>query len=84
MKGARGSHLLLATSSPSQEGATLWVKKQQQQQNKTDYINTFPFGSSGIEEKLVSFSSSGLSPQLTKETVIKGKSGPLIFLEAGL
>ena len=83
MKGARGSHLFLETSSPSQEGATLWVKKQQQQ-NKTDYINTFPFGPSGIEEKLVSFSSSGLSPQLTKETVIKGKSGPLIFHEAGL
>ena len=32
-----------ATSSPSQEGVTLWVK-QQQQTNNSDYINTFPFG----------------------------------------
>ena len=52
--------------------------------NNSGYINTFPFGPSGIEEKLVSFFSSGLSPQVTKETVIKGKSGPLIFHEAGL
>ena len=69
-----------ATSSPRQEGVTLWIKKT----NKTYYINTFPFGSSGIEEKSVSFSSSRLSPQVTKETVIKGKVGPLRFREAGL
>ena len=81
MKGTTDSHLI-------QEQHQALAKRELpyalNKTNKTDYINTFPFGLSGIEEKLVSFSSSRLSPQVIKETVIKVKLGPLIFREAGL
>ena len=38
---------------------------------------------SGLGNKLISFFSSGWSPQETKEAVIKGEAVPLIFQEAG-
>ena len=41
-------------------------------------MNAFPLG---LGKNLVSFSSSGLSPQVTKKAVIKGKVVPLTFQE---
>ena len=52
-------------------------KKKTNKTNKIDYFFV-------LREEIGIFLFIGLSPQVTKETVIKGKSGPLIFHEAGL
>ena len=46
--------------------------------NKTNKIDYF----FGLREEICLFLLIGLSPQVTKETVIKGKVVPLIFQEA--
>ena len=50
-------------------------------QNKQNWL--YDYLSSGLGNKLISFFSSGWSPQETKEAVIKGEAVPLIFQEAG-